>query len=118
MADRMWTVSIIFAILCGRCTQSQLHGGYMRAEPYLFFAGRCEEAMDFYKSALGAEVTFQMRVSESKDTVPPGALPAGWENKIMHANLRIGETSVMVSDGNNTAPKFQGFSISLTVKDP
>lgn len=37
----------------------------MTLEPYLFFNGRCEEAMAFYKEAIGAEVSFQMRMSEA-----------------------------------------------------
>lgn len=89
----------------------------MKVEPYVFFGGRCEEAIAFYQQALGAEVTFQMRVSESPDPVPQGALPPGFENKIMHANLRIGDTSLMVSDGNQTQREFKGFTLSLGVAD-
>lgn len=90
----------------------------MKVEPYLFFNGRCEEAMAFYQEALGAEVTFKMRMNEAPDPPPPGAVPAGFENKIMHANLRIGSTMLMVSDGNsNDKPTFKGFSLSLTVAD-
>ena len=90
----------------------------MKIEPYLFFNGRCEEAMAFYKEALGAEVTLQMRMNESPEPHPPGCLPPGFEHKIMHANLRIGETNLMVSDGNNAMqPSFQGFTLSLGVAD-
>lgn len=90
----------------------------MKVEPYLFFNGRCEEAMAFYKEALGAEVTFQMRMNEAPEPPPPGAIPEGFGNKIMHANLRIGDTMLMVSDGNsNMQPSFKGFSLSLGVAD-
>jgi uncharacterized glyoxalase superfamily protein PhnB len=90
----------------------------MTLEPYLFFNGRCEEAMAFYKEAIGAEVSFQMRMSEAPDQPPPGAIPAGFENKIMHAHLRIGAMSLMVSDGNSDMqPSFKGFCLSLNVAD-
>ncbi len=88
----------------------------MTLEPYLFFNGRCEEAITFYKEALGAEVTLQMRMNEAPEPPPPGAIPAGFENKIMHANLRIGAMNLMVSDGNsNMQPSFKGFPLSLGV---
>ena len=88
----------------------------MTLEPYLFFNGRCEEAITFYKEALGAEVTLQMRMNEAPEPPPPGAIPAGFENKIMHANLRIGAMNLMVSDGNsNMQPSFKGFTLSLGV---
>jgi PhnB protein len=90
----------------------------MKLEPYLFFNGRCEEAIAFYQQALGAEVTMQMRMNEAPDPPPPGAIPAGFENKIMHANLRIGGMHLMVSDGNsNMQPSFKGFTLSLGVDD-
>lgn len=90
----------------------------MKVEPYLFFNGRCEEAMAFYKEAIGAEVTFQMRTNEAPEQPPPGSIPEGFGNKIMHANLRIGDTMLMVSDGNsNMQPSFKGFSLSLSVDD-
>lgn len=90
----------------------------MQVEPYLFFNGRCEEAMAFYKEAIGAEVTFQMRMSEAPEQPPPGAIPEGFGHKIMHANLRIGSTMLMVSDGNSNAqPSFKGFTLSLGVAD-
>ena len=90
----------------------------MKVEPYLFFNGRCEEAMAFYKEALGAEVLMQMRMNESPEPPQPGTLPPGFEQKIMHATLRIGETIVMMSDGNsNMQPSFQGFSLSIAAPD-
>ena len=90
----------------------------MRVQPYLFFDGRCVEALDFYKSALGAEVTMLMRFKESPDPPPPGMVPAGSEDKVMHAALRIGEATVLASDGRcQGKPSFQGFSLSLTARD-
>jgi PhnB protein len=88
----------------------------MAIEPYLFFNGRCEEAVDFYKKALGAEVLMMMRFKESPEPHPSGMIAPGSENKIMHVSLRIGDASVMASDGRCTGQAdFQGFSLSLTV---
>ncbi len=88
----------------------------MQVQSYLFFDGRCEEAIEFYKKALGAKVEMLMRFKESPDPPPPGMLPPGSENKIMHSSLRIGETTVMASDGGCTGKvSFQGFSLSLAV---
>jgi PhnB protein len=88
----------------------------MAIEPYLFFNGRCEEAVEFYKKALGAEVLMMMRFKESPEPHPPGMLPPGSESKIMHACIRIGDASVMASDGRCTGQTdFQGFSLSLAV---
>ena len=90
----------------------------MQVEPYLFFEGRCEEAVEFYRKALGAQVTMLMRYKESPEPPPPGKLPPGSENKVMHASLRIGDTTVMASDGmSQGSPRFQGFSLSLTAPD-
>lgn len=88
----------------------------MQVQPYLFFNGRCEEAIEFYRRALGAEVMMLMRFKDSPDPVPSDAVPPGSENKIMHSCLRIGETAVMASDGRcQGRPDFQGFSLSLNV---
>jgi PhnB protein len=90
----------------------------MQIEPYLFFNGRCEEAIEFYCSALGAEVTVLMRYKESPDPIEPGMIPPGSDDKVMHATLRIGETQIMVSDGDCSGqPGFQGFSLSIAVAD-
>jgi PhnB protein len=90
----------------------------MQIEPYLFFDGRCEEAVEFYQKALGAELTFLMRFSESPEPPPPGMVPPGAENKVMHASLRIGQATVMLSDGHSQGkPRFEGFSLSITVPD-
>jgi PhnB protein len=88
----------------------------MKVQSYLFFDGRCEEAIAFYRKALGAEVLALMRFRESPDPPPPGMLAPGSEDKVMHARLRIGETEVMASDGSCTGkPAFQGVSLSLSV---
>jgi PhnB protein len=87
----------------------------MPIEPYLFFNGRCEEAVEFYKKALGAEVLMLMRFKESPEPPQPGMIPPGWESKIMHTSLRIGNTTVMASDGCSEGTNFQGFSLSLSV---
>jgi len=73
----------------------------MAIEPYLFFNGRCEEAIEFDKKALGAEVLMVMRYKESPEPPLPGKVPAGWDNKIMHTGSRIGNANVMASDGRS-----------------
>lgn len=90
----------------------------MHVQPYLFFEGRCEEALEFYRKTLGAQVQTMMRYKEAPEPPPPGMLPPGSENKVMHACLRIGETEVMASDGMNQGkPSFQGFSLSVSARD-
>ena len=89
----------------------------MAIEPYLFFNGRCEQAIEFYRKALGAEVLMLMRYKESPEPPPPGMVPAGWDNKIMHTCLRIGDANVMASDGCSEGATFQGFSLALSVAD-
>ena len=85
----------------------------MQVQPYLFFEGRCEEALEFYREALGAEVTMLMRYKESPE---PAACAPGAENKVMHAAVRIGDTTMFASDGRCLGePNFQGFSLSITV---
>jgi len=88
----------------------------MQIQPYLQFDGRCEEAIEFYKRALGAQVVMMMRVKDSPEPPPPGRIAPGSENKVMHATLRIGESVVMASDGCNSGKtNFAGFSLSLPV---
>lgn len=90
----------------------------MHVQPYLFFDGRCEEAVEFYQKTLGAEVTMLMRFQDSPEPPEPGMVPPGSEHKVMHMSLRIGETTVMASDGLcGGRPSFQGFALSLTVLD-
>ena len=87
----------------------------MLVQAYLFFDGRCEEALGFYQRALGAELTMMMRFKDAPEAPPPTTMPQGSENKVMHASLRIGDTTVMASDGRCLGkPTFQGFSLSLT----
>jgi PhnB protein len=85
-----------------------------KVEVYLFFNGRCEEAVEFYRKALGAELQMLMRFKESPDPHPPGMMPPNWGEKVMHASLRVGETIVMASDGCGEKPIFEGFSLSFT----
>ena len=88
----------------------------MLVQPYLFLDGRCQEAIEFYRKALGAEVEMLMRFKDCPETPQPGMVPPGSENKVMHSCLRIGDTRVMASDGHCLGkPNFQGFSLSLTV---
>jgi PhnB protein len=88
----------------------------MDVQPYLFFDGRCEEALEFYKKALGAEVKALLRFKDNPEP-QPGMTPPGAENKVMHANFRIGDTEMLASDGRCLGqPKFQGFSLSLWAK--
>ena len=84
-------------------------------QPYIFFGGRCEEALKFYGTALGAQVDFLMRYKESPEPLPPGRLPAGYENKVMHATFRIAGNTLMASDGCEEGASFAGFSLSLAV---
>jgi PhnB protein len=89
----------------------------MLVQPYLFFDGRCEEAIAFYRQALGAEVVMMMRFKDAPD---PAACPPDPANaaKIMHASLRIGGGEVLASDGRCEGhPKFDGFALSLTARD-
>ena len=87
----------------------------MEVQPYLFFEGRCEEAIEFYRRALGAEVKMLMRFKDNP-TPQEHALPPGAGDKIMHASLRIGDTMLLVSDGRCLGRSvFQGFALSLTV---
>ncbi len=87
----------------------------MLVQPYLFFDGCCDEALEFYKAKLGAKVEMLMRFKENPE---PGANPPGAGEKVMHCSFRIGDTQVMASDGNSTGkPSFQGFSLALTARD-
>ncbi len=90
----------------------------MLIQSYLFFNGRCEEAIEFYRKALGAEVKMMMRFKENPEPMTEGCGPDGGAipgENIMHASFRIGETEVMASDGmGNGKPEFKGFSLSLT----
>lgn len=89
----------------------------MKVESYLFFDGRCEEAVEFYRSALGAEVLILARYKDSPEPAPPDMMKPGFENKVMHASLRIGDTRVMAADDCQGHPNFQGFSLCVEPAD-
>jgi PhnB protein len=87
----------------------------MQVQPYLFFEGKCEQALDFYRRALGAEVIMMMRF---KDNPNPAMTPPDGAEQVMHAAFRVGETTVLATDGRcQGAPNFAGFALSLTVAD-
>jgi PhnB protein len=87
----------------------------MLVQSYLFFDGCCEEALEFYRRALGAETTMLMRFKDSPEPPPPGCAPSS-DNKVMHSSFRIGDTTIMASDGRAMGkPNFDGFSLSLSV---
>jgi PhnB protein len=86
----------------------------MNLQPYLFFDGKCEEALDFYKKAVGAEPKMLMRFNQAPDQ---SMISPGSENKVMHAQVQIGDTTVLMSDGRCTGnTNFQGFALTLTAK--
>ncbi len=83
-------------------------------EPYLFFRGRCEEAVEFYEKALGARRVMLMRFDDAPEQPPEGMLAPGWEKKVMHAAITIGECMVMMSDGcSSDEGSFDGFRLSI-----
>lgn len=85
-------------------------------QPYLYFNGNCEQAVEFYKKALGAVVELTMRYKDSPEPPPPGMVPPGYDNKIMHTSFRIGDTVVMATDGcSEDKSPFAGFSLALSV---
>lgn len=84
----------------------------MLIQPYLYFDGQCEEAIEHYRKALDAEVLMMMRFRESPEGGGSGSPPG---DKIMHAALRIGETTIFASDGFATGkPSFTGTRLSLS----
>lgn len=90
----------------------------MQVQPYLFFDGRCEEAIAFYRTALGAEVQMLMRFKDNPEPPAVGMVPPGSEDKVMHAALKIGDATVLASDGHCTGtPDFQGFGLSVDAAD-
>jgi PhnB protein len=89
-----------------------------KVQAYLFFDGRCEEALDFYQSALGAKLIMKMRFKESPDPVPAGQCGPNSDDKIMHSAFQVGDTMVMASDGMaGGKPEFKGFSLSVSAAD-
>src|SRR5262249_848108 len=90
----------------------------MQIQPHLCFEGRCEEAVEFYRRALGAEVTTLGRLKEMAGPDPRGAIPPGAENQVMHVSFRVGASTVLASDGRGTGrPGFQGVQLALQVPD-
>lgn len=90
----------------------------MQVRPYLYFDGRCEEAIEFYKLAIDAKVQMLMRFGQSPVPIPPEKLAPGSENKVMHATLLIGNSVVNVSDGPNRGnASFTGIALTLTASD-
>lgn len=89
----------------------------MTVEPYLFFEGRCEEALRFYEKALGAKIGMVMKYKDSPDKPPEGMLPPNSGEKVMHSEMQVGESRVFCSDGGCTGKSTSGdFSLSLCVK--
>lgn len=92
------------------------NNNHRSVEPYLFFNGNCEEAVEFYRKALGGEVLMLVRFKDSPEPPQPGMVPPGYENKVMHCSLKVGNTTLMASDGCEAGgPKFNGFSLSLAL---
>jgi PhnB protein len=89
----------------------------MQVQPYLMFGGRCEEAVNFYRGALGAEIEMLMRFREAPDKPPPGMVPDNWDDKVMHCAFKVGPTMVMATDGGCTEANqtHQGYSLALSV---
>ncbi|MCB4768453.1 VOC family protein [Ancylobacter sp. Lp-2] len=91
----------------------------MNVQAYLMFNGRTEEAIDFYKKAVGAEVTALMRFSDAPEPPPPDMVPEGWGAKIMHSSFKVGDAELMASDGcQSDGAAFAGISLALSVKSP
>jgi PhnB protein len=87
----------------------------MQIQPYLFFEGCCDDALAYYQEALGARVEALLRY---KDNPSPEHNPPGAAQKVMHCNFRVGDTQLMVSDGNCSGkPRFQGFALTLNARD-
>ena len=86
-----------------------------QVQTYLFFNGQCEEALEFYKSAIGAEVEFAMHYRDSPDPMPGVEMRPNFEGKVMHATVRIGGTTLMAADDCVSERSFDGFSLSLAL---
>jgi PhnB protein len=91
----------------------------MQVNAYLYFNGRCEEALNFYQGAIGAKLECQMRFSDCPEPLDPAMVPPGSESRIMHAALKVGETTIFASDGCGTPDmRPDGFGLSLQTADP
>jgi PhnB protein len=87
----------------------------MQVQPYLFFDGRCHEALEFYKKVLGAKVDMLMRFKDAPDQ---SMISPGSHDKVMHAAVHLGDTQVLMSDGRCLGkPNFQGFALTITAPD-
>ena len=84
-------------------------------QSYLFFGGRCDEALEFYKTAIHAKVVMVMRFNQSPEPTPPGMLAPGFEDKVMHCSFQVGSTTIMASDGCDTNTQLAGFRLALSV---
>ncbi len=90
----------------------------MQIQPYLYFNGNCDEAIAFYRAALGAEQVMLMRYHDCPEPLDPARVPPDMADKVMHASLRIGESVILLADGCGTGQAgFQGFNLTLTVRD-
>ena len=90
----------------------------MQVQSYLSFEGRCEEAIEFYRRAVGAELVMLMRNKDSPEPPPADKVVPGTENKVLHAAFKIGETTVLASDGYCSGKtEFKGFGLAIWVKD-
>src|SRR5271157_1138645 len=90
----------------------------MLVQSYLFFDGSCDEAIEFYRRALDAEVTMLLRFRDNPEPEKAGGITPGTEDEVMHAQMRIGDTVILASDGRRTGqPNFQGSALALTVAD-
>ena len=86
----------------------------VQVQPYLFFEGRCEEAMEFYRKAIDAKVERVLRYKEGPQA-PGMKMPP---EKVMHAAFKVGESQVLASDGNCSGkPSFQGISLTVSARD-
>jgi len=89
----------------------------MHVQPYLFFDGRCEEALEYYRAAIKITDVRLLRYKDNPEPQQPGMIPPGSENKVMHSSFRLGETEIMASDGRcGGTPMFEGFSLVVLVK--
>jgi PhnB protein len=90
----------------------------MLVQPYLFFDGRCEEALEFYRRALGAEVEMLMRYKEAPEPPPPNTVHPGMDERVMHARVRMGDSIVMAADDcTGRTKRFEGVQLTLTAAD-
>ncbi len=83
--------------------------------PYLYFAGRCEEALAFYKEVMSAQIDSVFLFKDSPEPIPTGLLQDGFEKKVMHCSFHIGKTTLLASDGCNDSTVISGFSLNYTV---